>query len=409
MLIRHRPKLMKVQEALVFHESAREGSNHGVSLGISKGHVAQIIPGIEGKLVEAQAQLDEQTIKSGSFYLPCNSTTERASNKRKHLDFLQTWSFDNLEEPCIIAGDFSMSNSALGLLLKRYNTGYSVFDFSGSIESFFGNGDKTWSCIDHIIVNEAAKGLFSNARVNRGYNISDHWQILGSVFSSRKQAHKNMTNLEDTSNMEADEIAATFVETSKKNAVDLTLYKASNRKPKRFYLTQSILKEIRAKDLASAEWNKATESMNPSKKVKKLYLAFSKKSKEVKELIQTFNCNRWAKFLDKGAKIVAIQNGRDHKSGDIMGNSRNPDRWIEVLGIKKDNPLDINQDISWDEVRMILMSLVRHKAPDGDGLEVGWYKILFNDYGVYCPESPMAKALLNIFQTIWKNGKIPKV
>ncbi|OMJ28581.1 LINE-1 reverse transcriptase-like protein [Smittium culicis] len=154
-----------------------------------------------------------------------------------------------------------------------------------------------------------------------------------------------------------------------------------------------------------------------------LYLAFSKKRKEVKELIRTFNRDRWAKFLDKGAKIIASQNGREHwkwvrrllseslytkhnlsairdetaLSSDSTGNSRNPDRWIEVLGNKKDNPLDINHDISWDE------------APGGGGLEVGWYKVLFNDYDVYCPESPMAKALLNLLQTIWRSGKIPKI
>ncbi|OMJ27494.1 hypothetical protein AYI69_g3068 [Smittium culicis] len=227
----------------VFQDCAREGSNHGVLLGIYKVHVAQRIPGIEGKLVVAQAQLDEQTIKFGSFYLPCNSTTERASTKVKLLELLQTWSFDNLEEPCIIAGVFNISNSALDLLLKRHNTGYSFVDFSGSIKFFFGNGDKTRSSIDHIVVNKAAKGLIRNEIVNRGYNISDHWPILGSLLSSRKRAHKNMStayprnciapewldsmqkeicyhnfwaplsNIEDASTMEADEIAATFVET----------------------------------------------------------------------------------------------------------------------------------------------------------------------------------------------------
>ncbi|OMJ19144.1 hypothetical protein AYI69_g6746, partial [Smittium culicis] len=190
--------------------------------------------------------------------------------------------------------------------------------------------------------------------------------------------------LEDTSTIEDEEIAEAIVENSKNNAVDLNLYKASIRKSKRFYLTPSILKEMRAKELAAAEWHKATESKNPSKKVMKLYLAFSKERKEVKELIRTFNRNRWAKFLDNCAKN-------------------------QFLGNKKNNPFDINQDFSWDEVWMVLMRLALHKAPGGDGLEVGWYKVLFNDYDVYCPESPMAKALLNLLQTIWRNGKIPKI
>ncbi|OMJ16690.1 hypothetical protein AYI69_g7740 [Smittium culicis] len=112
-LRRLRPKVVMVQETLVkredwavtipgyevFHDCAREGSNYGVLLGISNGLVAQRLPGIEGKLVVARAQLDGQTIKFGSFYLPCNSNTERASTKGKLLELLQTWSFENFEEP----------------------------------------------------------------------------------------------------------------------------------------------------------------------------------------------------------------------------------------------------------------------------------------------------------------------
>ncbi|OMJ27278.1 hypothetical protein AYI69_g3292 [Smittium culicis] len=357
----------------VFHDCAREGSNQGM-------------------------YLDEQTIKFMSFYLPCNFTTERASTKGKLLEILQTWNFDKLEEPYIISGDFNMSNSALGFLLKSQNTGYSFVDFSGSSKSFFGNGDLTWSSIDHIIANEAAKRLFSNARVNRGYNISDHWPILGSLLSSRKRAHKNMStaslrnrlapgrldsmqkeicyhnfwaplaNLEDTSTMEADEIAAIFVETSKKIAVDLTLYKASNCKPKRFYLTPSILKEIRAKDLAAAERHKVTKSAK---------IVASQNGREhwkwvrrlLSESLYTNNKLSAIKYetgnLLTSPDKVMLRWSEFYTalSSDSTGNSRSPARWIEVLGNKKDNPLNINQDISWDEVRMVLMSLTLHKAP----------------------------------------------
>ncbi|OMJ08905.1 LINE-1 reverse transcriptase-like protein [Smittium culicis] len=413
-LVKREDRAITIPGYEVFHDCAREGSNNGVLIGISKGHVTQRIPLIEGKLVVALAEINKQTINFGSFYLPCNYTTDRASTKGKLLEILQTLSFYNQEELCIIAGDFNMSNSALALILKRHNIGYSVVDFSGSSKSFFGNGDKTWSTPERL------------DSMQKEICYHNFWAPVA--------------NLEDTSTMEAEEIDVTIVETSKKIAVDLTLYKASNRKPKIFHLNPSILNKIRAKDLAEAEWHKATEIKNSSKKIKKLYLAFSKKRKEVKELIRTFKRNRWAKFLDKGAKIVASQNGREHwkwlsavrdKTGNLLtspgkvmqrwsefytalssdssGNSRNPDRWIEVLGNKNDNPFDINQNISWDELRMVLMSLALHKAPGGDGLEVGWYKVLFNDYDVYCPESPMAKALLNLLQTIWRSGKIPKI
>ncbi|OMJ28978.1 hypothetical protein AYI69_g1537 [Smittium culicis] len=83
MLRRLRIKVYMVQEILVkrndwsvtipgyevFHDCANECSNHGVLLGIYKGHVAQRIPGIEVRLVVTLAQLDEQTIKFGSFYV----------------------------------------------------------------------------------------------------------------------------------------------------------------------------------------------------------------------------------------------------------------------------------------------------------------------------------------------------
>ncbi|OMJ29440.1 hypothetical protein AYI69_g1057 [Smittium culicis] len=79
-----------------------------------------------------------------------------ARNLGEDIDYGETpikflnMGLDNLEDPCIIAGDFSMSNSARRLPLYRRN------------------GDKTWTIFDRIIVSEAAKGLISNAKVKRG-------------------------------------------------------------------------------------------------------------------------------------------------------------------------------------------------------------------------------------------------
>ncbi|OMJ28719.1 LINE-1 reverse transcriptase-like protein [Smittium culicis] len=350
-LRRLRPKVVMVQENLAkredlavtipgyefFHDFAREGSNHGVLFGISKGHIAQRIPGIKGKLVVAQGQLDEQTIKFGSFYLPCISTTEKALTTLKNPAFTV---------------DFNMSNSALSLLLMTHNTGYSVVDFSGCSKFFFGNGDKAWSTPERLD--------------------SMQKEICYDNFRS------SLANLEDTSTMEADEIAATFVETSKKIAVELNLYKASNHSQngrEHWKWVRRLLSDsLYTKHNISAVRDEAGNLLTSPDKV----------------------MQRWSEFY------TAL-------SSDSTGNSRNPDRWIEVLGNKKYNPLDMNQDISCDKVSLVLMSLALHKAPSGDGLEVGWYKILFNNYDVYCPKSPMAKAPLNLLQTIWRNGKIPKI
>ncbi|OMJ08754.1 Retrovirus-related Pol polyprotein from type-1 retrotransposable element R2 [Smittium culicis] len=164
-----------------------------------------------------------------------------------------------------------------------------------------------------------------------------------------------LSKLKDASTMEFDKISPTFFETSKNIAVDLTLYKVSNRKPNRFYCIPLILKEIRAKDLAAAEWHKATET-----------------SKNVREHWNVVR-NETGNPITSPDKVMKMWSEfYTALSRDSTGNSRSPDRWIEVLGNKKDNPLDINHDISWDEVRMVLMSLALHKAPGGDGLEVGW-------------------------------------
>ncbi|OMJ21506.1 hypothetical protein AYI69_g5773 [Smittium culicis] len=69
----------------VFHDCVIEESCYDGLFDISKRHATQRIPGIEGKLVVAQAQLDEQTIKFDSFYLSFNSTTERESTMGKLL------------------------------------------------------------------------------------------------------------------------------------------------------------------------------------------------------------------------------------------------------------------------------------------------------------------------------------
>ncbi|OMJ13802.1 hypothetical protein AYI70_g8285 [Smittium culicis] len=210
------------------------------------------------------------------------------------------------------------------------------------------------------------------------------------LLNSRKHTHKNIkrnlihnisdphANLEDISTMDTEENISTFFVSSKIIETDLIL----------------------AKVLGAAEWHKVTESKNPSKNVKKLNLTFSKKKKEIKEYIRTFNRDRRAKFLDRDTKIVASQNNREHwkwvsrlLSEDLHFNHK-------LSALRKDISLDINHDISWEEVKAVLMGLALLNAPGCDGFGVLWYKLLFNDYDVYSMESPMAKALHTLLQAI---------
>ncbi|OLY78311.1 hypothetical protein AYI68_g7642 [Smittium mucronatum] len=139
---------------------------------------------------------------------------------------LQTWNFENPEEPCIIVGDFNMSCSPLNSFLKRQNTGFRFMEYNGRDKTFFSSGNRTWYSLKHVIITKAA-----------------------------------ITDLDD-SEMDVDGMAEDFVETSMNVAEKLSLFKTRNLKPNRFFLPRGIRREIKEKDLSGDKWLDSRKSGN---------------------------------------------------------------------------------------------------------------------------------------------------
>ncbi len=90
----------------------------------------------------------------------------------------------DLDAKVMILGDWNMTPAKLARLLQRWGLPLMVVECTGSSITKF-RGNSPWSAIDHMVVTTSALNWVKNSRVNRGYDLSDHWPIESSIGGCR--------------------------------------------------------------------------------------------------------------------------------------------------------------------------------------------------------------------------------
>ena len=116
----------------------------------------------------------------GSVYVPWKGRREALSRLKDHLVSLQH-RFSAL--PILVLGDWNMRADRVARLLAQWGVELAPSGISGSRKSFWGAGRKesTWSDLDHVVVNRAARSLLTSARVLRQYVDSDHFPVQATL------------------------------------------------------------------------------------------------------------------------------------------------------------------------------------------------------------------------------------
>lgn len=115
----------------------------------------------------------------GSVYCPWAGRTAAMARLQGHLQQVMR-KFAHL--PVLIMGDWNMSVEQVSSKLTRWGVGLVPCGVSGSRKTFWrGNNEATWTAIDHIAVNPAARAMITGARVLRGYDDSDHFPLRASL------------------------------------------------------------------------------------------------------------------------------------------------------------------------------------------------------------------------------------
>jgi exonuclease III len=161
---------------LAVERDGEEGSGRrGVALAVRAGVLAVAIENTQSPYaVFAKVFHEGQMVVVGSVYIPNTGhrrkegiTAVRTAVRLIH----QRWP----GTPMVLGGDWNMSRAQLANYLARWGVPLLVKDVSGSPATFHRGRVRT--ALDHFVVSHGANGQTSKTRVNRSWDISDHWPI----------------------------------------------------------------------------------------------------------------------------------------------------------------------------------------------------------------------------------------
>ena len=92
---------------------------------------------------------------------------------------------------------------------------------------------------------------------------------------------------------------------------------------------------------------------------------------------------------------------------DVSGHSRDASFWQGVVRGRPRPDLQVNDDVSWPELVMILRQLKSGKAPGRSGLSMEWLKLAIESNPGTEPQSPFGKILFTIVKHVFEDGVVP--
>ena len=234
----------------------------------------------------------------------------------------------DLDAKVMILGDWNMTPVKLGRLLRRWGLTLVVVECTGSSITKF-RGNSPWSAIDHMVVTTSALNWVKNSRVNRGYDLSDHWPLESSIGSCRipvgdKAEVKRAVEIsipalqqrgaavrddnrwkvleEEMEGVEDGEVLDLFLEAVKEVVTSHGIGKQPSRNQKKttYKLTKAAKRAIRERRVAFKRWLE-TEAPTLGGPAHERYLW--SKSKATKEKRKSSKIS-WAKHLEVGPRFV---------------------------------------------------------------------------------------------------------
>ena len=225
----------------------------------------------------------------------------------------------------MIMGDWNMSPEHLSRLLRRWGQPLLINACSGSRNTY--RGPQTWSSIDHMVVSPEAQPLTSKSKVNRTWDLSDHWPLECKIqaicpqgtttmnvatrisldkskFEEKKEHIRSHTMWDALAvDVEAEGMALWFETTVAEvaTATDIVKEKGDAKREKPGYrLSKGAKQAISQRRKAHYKWAKGEgpRQMGP------LWMRYIHFKKKATKLIKRCAQHSWVRHLAKGAEHV---------------------------------------------------------------------------------------------------------
>lgn len=114
-----------------------------------------------------------------NLYIPPTGTGTRSEALMQLKLALRSLFNQALDAKVVVMGDWNTSPEKVSRWLRRHRLPMSLVALTGRQDTFFrGNHG---SCIDHVVVSAEGSEYLSSTRVNRQWDLSDHWPVQGLV------------------------------------------------------------------------------------------------------------------------------------------------------------------------------------------------------------------------------------
>lgn len=114
-----------------------------------------------------------------NVYIPPRGTGNRTQAIAAVKQLAQRIIGRDLGARLLLLGDWNMHGQQLGRMLARWRLPLHIQTCNGSSKTF--QGARTWSDIDHMVVSAEAGRSMMRVRVDRSWDLSDHWPIEGYI------------------------------------------------------------------------------------------------------------------------------------------------------------------------------------------------------------------------------------
>ena len=245
--------------------------------------------------------------------------------------------------PLVIGGDWNLTQEKFKKYIQRKGLPLECVTFSGSNLTF--NRGVRRSAIDYFVVSETHKSMVKKARVERTWDISDHWPVMLNIILdgaelntpniqnevaplgrlNRKKVrleserilgnnkfaclldtiveHEN--NQEDVSVEMMDRDIKSFMDVSVAVSNEYNLFDKRVNRPKPQYLSRKTCRAIDARRIKSMELQAAGyRYLDYSPEIGKFKEAYEKAADKVKKLIKKEKLDSWTRFVKRGMDLI---------------------------------------------------------------------------------------------------------
>jgi exonuclease III len=150
-------------------------SQNGLALVIHRSLVAYEVGGSSPYVIVVRVMIGQLEWHILNIYLPPRGSLSRMAAIAEVKRAVASVFARDLDARMMILGDWNMEKDKLSSMFRRWRQPLGCIPCNGNPSTY--HSGRRWTSIDHIVVTANVQSMMRRVRVNRGWDLSDHWPL----------------------------------------------------------------------------------------------------------------------------------------------------------------------------------------------------------------------------------------